>query len=181
MEVKNDMLYSAVQLWQLVTGIQHFRKNFVITGMSLSLTPSPVHVFHRSSSIYFNKKIDMRTARLVQTLHDLLLEAPFCKNAQNILLLFWSCHLLTHKITFFFFFSTWLQHQAALRCGKDCTGPCSASFKGHKRREHPAVCMFGSGGTELHVPLSLFYCLLWQLFQNCLKKLEHLWVLFFAW
>lgn len=104
MEVKNDMLYSAVQLWQLVTVIQHFTKNFVITGMSLSLTPSPVHVFHRSSSIYFNKKIDMRTARLVQTLHDLLLEAPFCKNAQNILLLFWSCHLLTHKITFFFFF-----------------------------------------------------------------------------
>lgn len=42
MRIKNAMLYSAVQLRQLVTVMQHFKQNFVITGPSLSLTPSPL-------------------------------------------------------------------------------------------------------------------------------------------
>lgn len=36
------MLYSGVQLWQVVTAMQHFKQNFVITGPSLSLTPIPL-------------------------------------------------------------------------------------------------------------------------------------------
>lgn len=73
MRIKNAMLYSAVQLWKLVTAIQHFKQNLVITGLSLSLTPSPLDAIPGAAPFTFT--MDVKIARLGLTFGG--------KNAQN--------------------------------------------------------------------------------------------------
>lgn len=112
MRIRNAMLYSAIQLWQLVTAMQHFNQNFVITGLSLSLTPSPLDAVPETVQFTSVKQwmwglqnwawhLEARMFRLHGALASQWQRTGLSQSVREytVHLIFWSCHPLILTIT----------------------------------------------------------------------------------
>lgn len=96
-----------VQLWQLVTAMQHFNQNFVITGLSLSLTPSPLDAVPETVPFTSVKQwmwglqnwawhLEARVLRLHGALASQWKRTCLSQSVSEYTahLIFWSCHPL---------------------------------------------------------------------------------------